>query len=100
MYLPIPSNQLFRPGSVIGNSGLKGRWVYQVDTLPAKFVNPRLQCRKWHSTQRFDFFYYILYFVHAHTCPCSMFMARFDRRFVPITYSYVLPKQRRSGYGE
>ncbi|XP_022100979.1 neurogenic locus notch homolog protein 1-like isoform X1 [Acanthaster planci] len=98
IYLPIPSSSIFRPGRVNGNYGELGRWLYQVDTLPIGFVNPRLFCRTWHRRQSFDFLFYFYYLALRDTCPCSLFMARLDRRYSPISYSYVLPTQRRRGF--
>ncbi|XP_038062365.1 uncharacterized protein LOC119732831 [Patiria miniata] len=95
VYVDLLGRSVFRPGSVVGNSGMIGRWVYQLDTLQANFINPRLFCYNWYYRQRSSYIFFLyLYPVRvANTCPCSLQSARRDRRWVPIPYSYVLPTQ-------
>ncbi|XP_038077224.1 fibrillin-2-like [Patiria miniata] len=97
-YLNIPSHLRFRPGNVVGNTGLYGRWVQRLDSLPDDFVNPRLFCRNWYSRQVFDDFSRSYYNLFAHTCPCSWIQAFLDPRWEYIGYRYFLPNSRRSTY--
>ena len=92
-YVPIPNDYRDRPNNVIGNFGKKGRWIYQVDSLPDDFVNPYQYCRNWNRRQRFDRSFSYFHDLYADTCPCSLIMAWLDRRYVPVTHSYVLPTQ-------
>ncbi|XP_038045778.1 neurogenic locus notch homolog protein 1-like isoform X3 [Patiria miniata] len=91
-----PGTSVFRPGSVVGNSGMMGRWVYQLDTLQDNFINPRLFCYNWYDQQRSNFFLDLYAASVANTCPCSLQSARRDRRWVPIPY--VLPTQFSLGF--
>ncbi|XP_022094265.1 uncharacterized protein LOC110981206 [Acanthaster planci] len=92
VYLDVPKNSLFRPGSFVGNSGQKGRWVFQLDNHLDDFVNPRLSCRNWYSRQAPYPIFDVYYPSFANTCPCSLIMAWFDWRFL-LTWrqSYIPP---------
>ncbi|XP_038046057.1 fibrillin-1-like [Patiria miniata] len=71
-YLDIPSDSRFRPGNIVGNTEIYGRWVQRLDSLPDNFVNPRLFCRNWSSRQVVDNFILSYRFATAHTCPCNL----------------------------
>ncbi|XP_038046672.1 mucin-like protein [Patiria miniata] len=94
VYVDVPADSLFRPGSIVGNSGQKGRWVFQLDSLPDDFINPRLSCRNWHSHQQPYPVFDVYYPPFANTCPCSLIMAWFDWRFLSISWwhPYFVPK--------
>ncbi|XP_038046073.1 mucin-like protein [Patiria miniata] len=91
VYVDIPEESQFRPGGIVGNTGKAGRWVYQLDSLPDGFVNPRLSCHNWYHRQE----PYPLFAIHypplADTCPCSLWNARFDWRYTEASQSVVLP---------
>ncbi|XP_038073778.1 fibrillin-1-like [Patiria miniata] len=91
VYLDIPSDLRFRPGNMVGNTGIYGRWVQRLDSLTDDFVNPRLFCRNWYSGQVVDDFIISNLTATAHTCPCSWFQAFWDSRWAYIGYSYFLP---------
>ncbi|XP_022094182.1 uncharacterized protein LOC110981168 isoform X7 [Acanthaster planci] len=92
VYLDVPKNSLFRPGSIVGNSGQKGRWVFQLDNHLDDFVNPRLSCRNWHSRQAPYPIFEVYYPPFANTCPCSLIMAWFDWRFLWMWHDYYIPQ--------
>ncbi|XP_038046056.1 fibrillin-1-like [Patiria miniata] len=90
-YLDIPSDLRFRPGNMVGNTGMYGRWVQQLDNLPDNFVNPRLYCRNWYSRQFVTMSTLFWWFQTAHTCPCSWMNAFLDPRWTHIGFNYFLP---------
>ncbi|XP_022108963.1 uncharacterized protein LOC110989125 [Acanthaster planci] len=92
VYVDVPSDSLFQPGSIVGNSGQRGRWVFQLDSLPDGFVNPRLSCRNWHSHQAPYPIFNAYYPPFANTCPCSLLMAWLDWRFLRMwRHRYYVP---------
>ncbi|XP_038045729.1 uncharacterized protein LOC119720211 isoform X2 [Patiria miniata] len=41
----------FRPDTLVGNTGLTGRWVYRLDLNSARVTNPKRYCRWWYNRQ-------------------------------------------------
>ncbi|XP_038064096.1 uncharacterized protein LOC119734628 isoform X4 [Patiria miniata] len=84
VYVDVPEHSLYRPGDIVGNTGMRGRWIYQLDTLPDDFVNPRLSCHNWYDRQ-IPYPEFALYYPpFADTCPCSLVAANFDWRFTQV----------------
>ncbi|XP_022108947.1 uncharacterized protein LOC110989112 isoform X1 [Acanthaster planci] len=81
VHVDVPEHLLFRPGGIVGNSGQRGRWVFQLDSHSKEFVNPRLSCHNWYSRQAPYPIFDVYYPPFADTCPCSLRMAWFDWRF-------------------
>ena len=78
------SNNAFRPGGAIGHSQQRGRWLFQVDSLPADFTNPRLSCHEWYRRQNYDPYFDFIYQRFADNCPCSLVNAFWDWRFAEV----------------
>ena len=67
----------FRPDKMAGNTGLKGRWVYRLDSNSNRVTNPKRFCKWWYNRQpdprtwnRF-----------LGTCPCSFNQGGRDTSF-------------------
>ncbi|XP_022107056.1 mucin-like protein [Acanthaster planci] len=91
VYVDVPEDSLFRPGTIVGNSGKRGRWVFQLDSHTNDFFNPRLSCHNWYSRQAPYPIFNVYYPAFADTCPCSMRNARRDLRFLRMTHRNYVP---------
>ncbi|XP_038045830.1 uncharacterized protein LOC119720271 isoform X3 [Patiria miniata] len=84
VYVDIPSESLYRPGNIEGNTGQTGRWMFRLNTPSPGFVNPRLECHDWYHRQSpyplFDDYFPSFQDI----CPCSLQSASFDRRFIEV----------------
>ena len=83
-YLSIPVSQRYKPDQVMGNTGQKGCWIYQLDNNLPDFINPFKFCFEWHDGQQDTLFN------SRPLCPCSRFIARRDFRFAYVGYELVL----------
>ncbi|XP_022101039.1 uncharacterized protein LOC110984815 isoform X2 [Acanthaster planci] len=67
----------FRPDQNLGNTGLKGRWIYRLENNTDDTINPKGFCLDWYNRQpqpsTWDRF--------LGTCPCSFDQGRNDRSY-------------------
>ncbi|XP_022101062.1 uncharacterized protein LOC110984828 [Acanthaster planci] len=67
----------FRPDSLIGNTGLKGRWVYRLDSNNRRVTNPKRFCRWWYNRQPDP----RIWNRYLGTCPCAFSQGGRDSKY-------------------
>ena len=79
----------YRPDDLIGTSGLRGQYVFQLDSNDHYYVNPRAYCLNWYN-QESSFPYWSRQF-RTNPCPCSVWQAIFDPRYTSCSYTNYIP---------
>ncbi|XP_038046036.1 uncharacterized protein LOC119720445 [Patiria miniata] len=92
VYVVNPNESEYLPGTIEGNTGQAGRWVFPLNTPRPDFINPRQQCHNWHSHQPPYHSLGIYLDAFADTCPCSLVNAVLDWRYIPVP-AYDLPQE-------
>jgi len=67
----------FRPDLALGNTGLRGRWIYRLESNTANTINPKGFCLDWYNTEPDP----NTWGIFLGTCPCSFDQGRNDRGF-------------------
>ncbi|XP_072176489.1 uncharacterized protein [Diadema setosum] len=73
----------YRPDQLNGTTGLLGRYIYQLDSNPPYYINPRAYCLNWYNsepTPSLD---------GVQPCPCSLLQAILDVRFTGCNFAHV-----------
>ncbi|XP_078665878.1 uncharacterized protein LOC144908217 [Branchiostoma floridae x Branchiostoma belcheri] len=73
----------YRPDRVNGNTGLKGRWAFKLESDATRKTNYKKLCRDWYKTEPDP----SEWIVGEGLCPCTLLQALKDQRFAPVTLS-------------
>ncbi|XP_071482117.1 uncharacterized protein [Diadema antillarum] len=60
-------NERFRPDQYVGNTGLKGRWIYRLESNTDTTINPKQYCLDWYRGEPDP----STWDRYLGTCPCS-----------------------------
>ncbi|XP_078665918.1 uncharacterized protein LOC144908255 isoform X2 [Branchiostoma floridae x Branchiostoma belcheri] len=71
----------YRPDQVNGNTGLKGRWAFKLESDATRKTNYKKLCRDWYKTEPDP----SEWIVGKGLCPCTLLQALRDLRFAPVT---------------
>ncbi|XP_019632656.1 PREDICTED: uncharacterized protein LOC109476214 [Branchiostoma belcheri] len=73
----------YRPDQVNGNTGLKGRWAFKLESEATRKTNYKKLCRDWYKTEPIP----SEWIVGEGLCPCTLLQALRDLRFTPVKLS-------------
>ncbi|XP_078585797.1 uncharacterized protein LOC144867617 [Branchiostoma floridae x Branchiostoma japonicum] len=73
----------YRPDQVNGNTGLKGRWAFKLESDATRKTNFKKLCLDWYNAEP-DPSEWIF---GEGQCPCTLLQALRDHRFTPVTIS-------------
>ncbi|XP_035660212.1 uncharacterized protein LOC118404934 [Branchiostoma floridae] len=73
----------YRPDQVNGNTGLKGRWAFRLESDTTRKTNYKKLCHDWYNAEP----EHSEWIVGEGHCPCTLLQALRDQRFTPVTLS-------------